>query len=115
DAHRQVDEFVRAVAHGRHDDHNLVALLEASLDTPGNVEDALGVGHRCAAVLLDNQHGKSVPRRRRSGEGSFRHGYAGAGYGFDTSAHSWSALAQAGPAYGGGRLNARRRTQWRRN
>ena len=50
----QLDELVGRLAHRRDDDHHVVALLLAGDDAPGDVLDLLGVRHRAAAVLLDD-------------------------------------------------------------
>ena len=54
----QGDEVVRLLAHGRHDDHEVVALAAGEGDVLGHGLDPVGVGDRGATELLDDQgHG----------------------------------------------------------
>ena len=58
DGRGQAGELVGGVAHGRHHDHQLVALLPAAGDAAGHRLNPLHIGHRGAAKLLNQQgHG----------------------------------------------------------
>jgi hypothetical protein len=50
-----VDELVGRLAHGRHDDDHVAALATGAGDVVGHRPDPVGVGHRGAAELLDDE------------------------------------------------------------
>ena len=52
----EIDQLVRLAAHGRDDDHHVVALFPGPDDALRHVLDPLGISDGCAAVFLDYQH-----------------------------------------------------------
>ena len=49
------DQIVGGLAHGGHDDHDIVAALLGDGDVVGNRPNAIGIGDGCAAVFLNDQ------------------------------------------------------------
>ena len=72
DGGRQVEQVVGRVAHGADDDDEVCAGATVAGDPPGDVADALGIGERRAAVLLDDErgHGRSLREGRPDGRAS---------------------------------------------
>ena len=70
DGGRERDEVVGGIAHRADDDHEVGAVAAVSGDSTRDVPDALGIGERGAAVLLDDESGharKSTRARVRTG------------------------------------------------
>ena len=57
DVVREAQEVVGRLAHRRDDDDDVVARAARARDVIGNGPDAVGIGHRGAAELLDEKHG----------------------------------------------------------
>src|SRR5690606_16076935 len=65
----QVEQLVGGVAHGGHDDGDLVAGAVGLHDALRHASDRVDVGHGGAAVLLDEKGHRGVPNREVGGTG----------------------------------------------